>query len=424
MPYLIYNSLLYIGAFILSPLITWRLATTKKHRAGFSQKLGFYPPRNREKTIWIHAVSVGEVVTAEKLARALSVKAPNFKIVITVTTPTGHEVATKKLSDIADILYFPYDFSISAKKAVQAINPAIFITIDTEIWPNVMRACKKAGACVVLANGRISDRSYPRYKSLSWFFKAVLLNVDAFLMQGETDAKRIVETGADPLRVKVTGSLKFDSTPPGTPADKETLKRLLGIGPNEKIFLLGSVHEGEETAIRGAIKAQTAFGELKIVIAPRRIENLGWIEKTLEGTGLTATRKSQMPKIPEAKEKSVLIIDTFGELSKLYSVADLVFVGGSLINHGGQNPLEPAGYGVAPMFGPSMSNFRDVAETLLGCGGAWRVENETEIENLALSLLNDPQKRKKAGASAKSAVDKNRGTTDRTAEEIVKVMNG
>ncbi len=424
MPYLIYNFLLYTGALILSPFIVWRLATTKKHRAGFFQKLGFYPSRNIEKSIWIHAVSVGEVMAAEKLARKLAVKTPNFKIVITVTTPTGHEVATKKLSDIADILYFPYDFSISAKKAVQAINPATFITIDTEIWPNTMRACKRAKACVVLANGRISDRSYPRYKSLSWFFEAVLLNVDAFLMQGATDAKRIVEIGANPLRVKVTGSLKFDSTPVEAQANKEILKSSIGVGPNDKIFLLGSLHEGEEAAIRGAIKAREAFEGLKIVIAPRRIENIEWIEKALEGSDLTVTRKSCLPKVPQAEERSVLIIDTFGELSKLYSIADLVFVGGSLINHGGQNPLEPAGYGVAPMFGPSMSNFRDVAETLLNCGGAWRVTSEPEVADLAISLLNDPEKREKAGLSAKSAVDKNRGTTDITAEEILKVMNG
>jgi len=422
MAYFIYNLFLYISLLILAPIAAWRLLTRPEKMAGLWQKLGFGLPAMREKTIWIHAVSVGEVMAAEPLVEELA-KRSNRPIVISVTTVTGREVAEKRLAQKAKIVYFPYDFRFAVKRAVRAFKPAAFVTIDTEIWPNVIAECKRFGAAVILANGRISDRSHPKYMKLRWLMKEVLANVSLCLMQGEEDARRIVELGATKEKAIVAGNLKFDK--PHEAVDerrREELRRSIGIAPDERVMFLGSVHAGEEAAIAAYLKAAKSVKGLRLVIAPRRIEDIGWIEQALSGSGYSAMRKTTMTGEAARWDKIVPVIDTFGELSKLYAVADVVFVGGSLIPHGGQNPLEPAAHGVPVIFGHNMTNFRDAAKILKDAKAAWITSSTGEISNKVCELFGDETARKSAGEAAKKAVERNRGAASRSAELIARYL--
>ncbi|MGK7345691.1 MAG: 3-deoxy-D-manno-octulosonic acid transferase [Candidatus Nitrospinota bacterium M3_3B_026] len=411
------------GYALASPYIAWRLLTRPEYRENFRQRLGLGLPRYERRTIWIHAVSVGEAAAAEPVARHIKARAPQVNIVLTVTTPSGRGVAEKKLSAIADIHYFPYDLPGAARRAARAFNPGLFFMIDTEIWPGVIAAVREHGGAVAIVNGRISDRSYPRYRRMRWFFRDVLSNVDLFLMRTRADADRIIDIGADPGRVEVGGDLKFDGMAEET-ADRAALRKSLGLGEDEKVVLLGSVHEGEEAAIAAAVEAIERAGAGRLVIAPRRIEDIGWIEHALQGSGLRAVRKTSMPPAPEPDGAAVPVIDTFGELKKLYAAADVVFVGGSLIDHGGQNPLEPAAAGVAPVFGPSMSNFRGAASALLEAGGAFQAASGAKLSERLADLLKDGDKRRRAGEAAREVVERNRGVAAKAAERLIALYRG
>ncbi|VAX16714.1 3-deoxy-D-manno-octulosonic acid transferase [hydrothermal vent metagenome] len=424
MAYLIYNLVLTIGVIVLSPVIAWRMITRKSARAGVWQKLGAYPKKPcAGRTIWIHAVSVGETLAVERLIRELARRGRGSELVLSVTTATGHAVAMEKLSDVASILYFPYDFIFSAQRAVRAINPALFVAVETEIWPNVFRVVKESGGRVALVNGRISDRSYPRYLRLKSLFRPVLQYVDMFLMQGDVDAERVIEMGAEPEKVEKTGTLKYDNVVKGaTRAERENMRKSLGIGLDEKVIFLGNIHEGEEAAIRGAMRAGEKGGRCRIVVAPRRIENIEWIENAARACGLKPVRKTTLRKNGVLPENAIPVIDTFGDLAMLYAIADVAFVGGSLIGHGGQNPLEPAAHAIAPLFGTFMSNFRDVSKELLNEGGAFEVAGEDDICELICDLLASGDKRLEAGRRALDVIERNRGVTIRVADRLLSAL--
>ena len=416
----IYNAALALAAPAIIPYMAVRSLVKPAYRAGLLQKLGFNMPERGAPCVWIHAVSVGEVMAAEPLVRAIRAKAPAIPITVTVTTPTGMDVALKRFSGVARVLYFPLDFLWAAKSAVTAINPSVYVTIDTEIWPNVMSLCAQAGAKVVMANGRVSDKSYPRYEKLKWLFEPVLKKADLLLMQDTQDARRITALGADPARVAVAGNLKFDGlTAPLSANERASMRASIGIGADEKVILLGSLHAGEEAAIRASIGAIGDFGPTRLVIAPRRIEDITWIQNALEGSGLTAVRKSGMGSHPQVDPSIVPVVDTFGELSRLYAVADMAFVGGSLIRHGGQNPLEPAAHGTPVVSGPDMRNFRDVSATLLKAGACVTVRSERELADIFIKLLANKDARDKMGAAGLDVVSRNRGVADRMAERIL-----
>ena len=416
----IYNAALTLSAPAIIPYMALRSVFKPAYRDGLAQKLGFNMPERGANCVWIHVVSVGEVMAAEPLVRAIRAKAPALAVTVTVTTPTGMEVARKRLSGVARLLYFPFDFPWAARRAVTAINPSVYVMIDTEIWPNVMSLCAQAGARVVLANGRISDRSYPRYQKMKWLFGPVLKNADLLLMQDAQDAQRITGLGADPARVAVAGNLKFDGLPGPLPAnERASLRASIGIGTDEKVVLLGSVHAGEEAAIRAFVRARGQTGPARLIIAPRRIEDITWIEKALKGSGLTAVRKSGMATPPLVDPSVVTVVDTFGELSRLYAVADVAFVGGSLIRRGGQNPLEPAAHGSPVVFGPDMRNFRDVSATLLKAGAAVMADSERELVEIFTQLLTDEDARDKMGSAGLDVINRNRGVADAMAERIL-----
>ncbi|MBI4667238.1 MAG: 3-deoxy-D-manno-octulosonic acid transferase [Nitrospinae bacterium] len=420
--YTIYNIGLLASLPLAAPYIGWRLLTRPEYRQDFFQRLGFRTPVSGKRCIWIHAVSVGETLAAEPLIRLLSEKAPHIPITLTVSTPTGRKVAEEKLASMARILWFPYDFPGSARRAVSAINPSALVMIDTEIWPNVIKEVKAHGGKVALVNGRISDRSYPRYKKARWLLKSALARMDLFLMQGEEDARRLKDLGAGDAKVSVAGNLKFDK--PHQPLDgrgRDELKMSLGLNRMEKVIFLGSIHQGEEAAIRAAFSAAERAGGARVVIAPRRVDDLGWIERSIPAEYRLA-RRSQGKPAESPGVINVPVIDTFGELSRLYAVADVAFVGGSFISRGGQNPLEPAAHGVPVVFGPNMGNFRDAAAILLNSGGAHVAATEDEIIAKFVNLLADEAARAEAGRNAQKAVEANRGAVGKAVDAILELV--
>jgi len=424
MIYFLYGAILYPALLLTSPYLAWKLMTRPKHRAGFWQKMGYFLPRQTRRTIWIHAVSVGETLAAVELARELGEATKDYRIVFSTTTPTGQDIARKKLTPMANVVYFPYPLPGAARRAVRALNPAAVALVDSDLWPNMIGACVKHGAKVAVVNGRISDRSFPRYRRFYWLFRHVLADVSLFLMQSELDGERIIEMGADPARVDAIGALKYDQrTEPVSDEQKIALRRSIGAGADEKIVLLGSVHPGEEAAIRAALGAAKQIDGLRVVIAPRHFDDIGWIEKTLENFGARAVRKSKMNPAEPNGGAAVPVIDTFGELARLYAIADVAYVGGSMIRRGGQNPLEPAAHGAPCLFGPDMSNFREIARALREAGGAWTVESEEEMTARLVTLLGGDAARERAGQAARSAVEKSRGVTKKTAARILAMID-
>ncbi|MDH5637895.1 MAG: 3-deoxy-D-manno-octulosonic acid transferase, partial [Nitrospinota bacterium] len=415
---IIYNTALYLGLPALASAYAWKMTRKPAYRSGFFQKLGYTLPRQSKKTIWIHAVSVGETMAAARLARRLCREQTEYRVMFSTTTPTGQQVALEQLAPEANVFYFPFDLPGAAARAVEAVNPAVLALVDTEFWPNVIHACASRGAAVALVNGRISDRSHPRYLKAKRFIKPVLEEVALFMAQSPRDAERFLEIGAPPERVVAGGNLKFDQdTAPVSQEEKDAIRRSLGVAPDELVVLLGSVHRGEEAAIEAA--ADILRPGRRMVIAPRRIDDMQWIEKTLAPYGMTISRRSTNPAMPPGDHTQIPVIDTFGELNKIYAMADAVFVGGSLINHGGQNPLEPAGRGVPTIFGPDMSNFQEASQTLVEAQGAWIAATKDEIAQRLEALLTDRLLREKAGAAARSVVEINMGATDRALERIM-----
>ncbi|MDH5510416.1 MAG: 3-deoxy-D-manno-octulosonic acid transferase [Nitrospinota bacterium] len=420
---IIYNCALYLGLPALASAYAWKMTSKPAYRAGFFQKLGFMLPRQNNKTIWIHAVSVGETMAAARLARRLCREQTEYRVMFSTTTPTGQRVALQQLAPEASVFYFPFDLPGAAARAVKAVNPAVLALVDTEFWPNVIHACASRGAAVALINGRISDRSYPRYLKAKRFIKPTLDEVALFMAQGPRDAERFLEIGAPPERVVAGGNLKYDQdTAPASQEETKAIRRSLGIAPDELVVLLGSVHQGEEAAIEAA--ADVMRPGRRMVIAPRRIDDLAWIENTLAPSGMSIARRSANPYMTLGDHAIIPVIDTFGELNRLYAMADAVFVGGSLISHGGQNPLEPAGRGVPSIFGPDMSNFQEASQNLVEAQGAWIAATRDEIAQRLEALLTDKNLREKAGSAARSVVEINMGATDRVMERIMNLARG
>ncbi len=403
------------------PALAWRLLTRPLYRKNVGQKFGFGLPHMPDGTVWIHAVSVGEAVTAIPLVKAFA--EAGRPVVMTLSTPTGRAVAEEKAPAGVAVAYFPLDVTFAVDRAIAAFRPTLFVTIDTELWPNLLWRLDEAGVATAVVNGRISDRSYPRYMRLRPFFKRVLSSVDLCLMQSRMDADRMIKIGADPASVEVAGNLKFETgLTPCDENERATLKRSLGLG-DEPVLFLASMHAGEEMALRAALSV-AASHKARIVIAPRRIEKIDWIETALAGSGYAAARKSAFGESPPADRNVVPIIDTFGELGRLLGVADVVVVGGSFIPHGGQNPLEAAAHGKPILYGPSMENFRETVAALDRAGAGESVPDEAALTARLTRLLSDADLRRRRGDAARSVIEAHRGITQRVVARLTERIDG
>jgi 3-deoxy-D-manno-octulosonic-acid transferase len=374
------------------------------------------PPRG-----WVHAVSVGETLAAEPLIRALRRTWADLPLVVTTVTETGARVARDRLRGVAEHRFFPFDIPWCVGRALDVIEPAFLVCMETELWPNTLRAMGTRGAPVVIANGRISDRSLGRYAAVRPLLRPVLHDVRVFAMQSEEDARRIVRLGAPAGRVFVTGNLKHEAGA-GDPGAAPSWRARLGLGPDRPVWVAGSTHAGEEDAVLRAHRAARArWPDLALVLAPRHPERAGEVLRLVGRHGLDAVRRTQCPEAGQASgggAPAVIVLDTVGELAALYALADVAFVGGSLVPVGGHNPLEPARMGKPVLLGPHTDNFRDAAGLLLDAGAARRVADGAALAAELVGLLADPPARAALGEAARDAAGSRGGAVTATLDLI------
>lgn len=360
------------------------------------------------ETIWIHAVSVGEVIAAVPLVRGLRERIPDLRIVLTTITDTGQKVARERFGESLQIVYMPFDLPGPLNHFLDTVQPKRFLIMETELWPNAIRICHTRGIPVALVNGRISERSYRGYSKMRFFMKAVFGRMNALCMQNEAYAERLRNLGARSGTVHATGNIKFDLVIPE--------KHLAWTGTLQNPTLIaGSTHNPEEALILDAYQAVVKkFPALNLVLAPRHPERFGEVEMLLKKTGLPYQKRSQMTpaKDPAASAGQIILLDVIGELSAAYAAADIAVMGGSFIPHGGQNPLEPAYWGKAILCGPHMFNFPFLDE--FAEAGAIRRTTQESLADDIIALLSDPAKQASMGAAAKAFLADNSGATTRT----------
>ncbi|MCX7913497.1 MAG: 3-deoxy-D-manno-octulosonic acid transferase [Thermodesulfovibrionales bacterium] len=383
------------------------------------EKLGFFtnPSKDRYKSsIWIHAVSVGEVISTSNLVTQLKKLNPESQIVLSTVTDTGFKIAQERLSRFAKIIYAPFDIPFFIKKTLNYLNPSLLIIVETEIWPNLINEAKKKGIPILLINGRISEKSYKGYKNLKFFMKKILDNFDEFCMQNNLYAERIESLGANSLKVTVTGNIKFDISPSGEPPFWTKLIRGL-------VIVAGSTHDPEEKIILEAYKKLiTDFPKLILILAPRHPNRFQEVETLVRGMSLKYIRRSDIGRDnPPLTAPLVIILDVIGELATTYSICDIAIIGGSFISHGGHNPLEPAYWKRAIICGHSMENFPFIEEFYKN--NAAIKSDEINLYYDIHKLLNSEEKRSTMGMNAFKIYQKNIGATEKTLNIIKKYFS-
>ena len=427
--YAVYSVLIVLFFAAMSPYLLYQAVRYRKYVASLGQRLGYLPVSfniDADESIWIHAVSVGEVLTARALLPELRERYPRLRIFLSTTTRTGQQIARNNLQYVDEVFYFPFDLRFIVRRTLRLVRPRLFIVMETEIWPNLLRACHEAGVKTVLVNGRISSRSYPRYRVARPFFRRVLSHVDRFCMQSAESARRIIDIGADPSRVSVTGSLKFDSLeiPGSPPADRgrNRVLRYFRVAPDRPVVMAASTHKGEEAPVLEAFqRIRATRSNALLIIAPRKPERFDEVERMARRAGWNVARRSEL-RVDAEPRNDVVVLDRIGELAQLYQIGTVVFVGGSLVDAGGHNILEPAVFGKPIVFGPHMQNFAEIAEGFLDQGAAMQVRSGRELESTLLALLGDPVRRASLGAAARALVEANRGARSKSLAAIAQLL--
>jgi 3-deoxy-D-manno-octulosonic-acid transferase len=386
--------------------------------------------------IWIHAVSVGEVLAALPLAKQLKQQFPGKPLIVSTTTATGQRLARERFDFADGFLYFPFDWTWVVRRVLRAVSPSCIVILETEIWPNFLREANREGVLVIFVNGRISDRSMRRYKrflsslgfALKGFFRKVLSDPTLFLMQSEKDSARVLELGAPPDRVIITGNLKYDSPLPSESEFGRWLGNTIEKHARRPLIVAGSVTAGEEPLVLSAFALlQTRSPNAFMVLAPRKPDRFDAAAKYIEESNREYVRRSQISLASQdgsalTNSASVLLLDSIGELAGLYRIADAVFVGGSLVPAGGHNILEPAGFGKPPVFGNSMENFAEVARAVIARDAGLKVYSAEELGAAWIALTRSPEKSRIMGEAARALVEENRGATDRAVAHIKTIL--
>lgn len=406
---------------VTSPVFLYKMVRSGKYREGWLEKFwGKAPVRIGDRPcLWFHAVSVGEVLLLRPLVREMSRRRPGWDVVISTTTSTGLAVARRTFPDLVTF-YAPLDFSWATCRAVEKIRPTVLALVELELWPNLIRAAKKSGAKVAIINARLSARSYRGYRRLKGPLGPTLRRIDAVAAQDPEYARRFVELGIAGDRISVTGSVKFD----GLESDRNNsrtreLRRSLGLSPSDLVFVAGSTMEGEEEAALQAYRAaRRRHAGLRLVLVPRHAERFDEVAEWLARQGETVLRRSRTPDQTESKPSGaspIVLIDTLGELGAVWGLADVAFVGGSLLpGRGGQNMMEPAAYGASVIFGPHTANFRETVEQLLARNGARQVSGPEALTLGLLDDLNDPETAAARGEAGRKFVLAQNGASGRT----------
>lgn len=417
--YWAYSFFLFLSLLYYIPAYFFKLRIRKGESLYFKQRFGLRLPNisTAGPSIWIHAVSVGEVLSLQNLINKFKERNPDWTVYISVLTNSGFKIASEKLSGISGVFFIPFDFTLIIKRFFKTLKPDLFILAESEFWPNLLKVAKKNCTAVLLVNGRISERSFRRYSRMKIFIKKILAKIDFFLVQTEREKNVLIDLGILPYKISQVGNLKAGVQLPMLSTEKiAQLKDQLRIPERKKVILAGSTHRGEENLILQAFsEAKKEYPDEVLMIAPRHPERAGEIEKFCKDLSLSYIRKSR--NVFEAGWE-VLIIDTLGELAVLYSLCDLAFIGGSLVEWGGQNFLEPAFYSKPIFFGPYMNNFRDIAEIFVRSKAASIVKNKSELNQIF--LFRDKEFLIQMGKNAHSTLMSLQGATEKTLNLIEK----
>ena len=414
---LLYNVLLIVG----SPVILLILMSKARCRRGLAERLGFgrYREAVEGDVVWIHAVSLGEVVAAVPLVRRLHALYPEHRIIVTTVTETGREAVEQRLAGVAIHRYAPLDFPWVVAWVVAKLSPAVFLFVETELWPNLLEKLAKHGVPAILVNGRLSSSSFGRYRYVRPLVRRMLTGLAFCLMQSQRDADRVLALGAPADRVISTGNIKFDQPTPESGQDSVTRNRLVAEG--EALVVAGSTHPGEEEQVVECYRTLLKeFPSLVLLLAPRHIERAAHVETMIAGKGLLAVRRSEMRSAERSvRGPRVLILDTRGELASVYRHAVVAFVGGTLAPIGGHNLLEPAAWGKPVFFGSYTDHCLDVARLLLAAGGAKQVRDGAQLAEEMACVLRDPGRLQTMGEHAEEVLRQNRGALDRSLRFVI-----
>ena len=416
------------------PFWLYQMLRHGKYRRGFAQRLGSVPARlaipiPSEPIIWVHAVSVGEVLAVSGLIEQMRRRFPQHAIFVTTTTDTGQQLARNRFGE-ANVFYFPLDFAFAVRPYLRALRPELVVIAETEFWPNFLRLAHVSGARIAVVNARISDRSWPNYRRFRWLLKEELKNVDLFLAQTAEDGARLESVGAAPNRVQVTGNLKFDLNLPPAPPIVADLRASLAESAAGPVLVCGSTVDGEEPLLLKAFEnILVAHPRAVMILAPRHPERFDTVAALLTQMELPFQRRSlwingnsEIENTPNLAG-GVLLVDTIGELAALYALADVAFVGGSLVPHGGHNIIEPAQHGVAIVVGNHTENFRDIV-SLFQSRDAIRIVGMAELPLALMDLLAHPAERAALGQRAAETMRSQTGATQRTVEAIENLLAG
>jgi len=427
--YSLYSILVLVVAVIASPWFIYQALRYKKYVGSLGQRMGYLPlsfNMDGDESIWVHAVSVGEVLTARPLISDLKRRYPNLRMFLSTTTMAGQQLARRNVPDVDAVFYFPFDFAFVVRRTLDLVRPKLFIMMETEIWPNLLRECRARGIKTAIVNGRLSPRSFPRYRLIRPMMRRVLEHIDKFLVQSEESARRFIDLGADPGRVVVTGSLKFDSIEVSSTAlqarARDRVLRYFRVPTSRPVIVAGSTMKGEEIAVLRAFRrVRSTAPNTLLVLAPRNPERFGEAEQLARQEGWKVSRRSDLA-IDAEPRVDIVVLDTIGELATIYQIATVVFVGGSLVATGGHNVLEPAVFGKPIVFGPHMQNFLEIAEAFVSNGAGVQLAGEEQLEEAFLSLMSDPVRRARLGAAARALVEANRGANEKSVRVLAALL--
>lgn len=411
--YALYSLGLFLALIFYFPGYFIRMKIRKKQRVYLRERLGIRLPSAKPggPSLWIHAVSVGEVLSLRRLVSDLKAKHPSWTVYFSTLTNTGYEIAVKALPEVEEVFFVPLDFGWVVRRFFATLRPRLFVLAESEFWPHLLRQAGRTCRSVILVNGRMSQRSYEKYRGWKRLVRPVLGQIDYFLVQTEKDRDRLEAIGVPSQKVEVAGNLKAEvRLPEVTAEEKDRMRLALGLSPAKKVLIAGSTHRGEEALVLKAfVGARRSRPNLVMVIAPRHPERSPEVERAGVEAGLRVVRRTQSQ--PE-EPWDVLILDTIGELPRFYALADLAFVGGSLVPHGGQNFLEPAYYGKPVCYGKHMANFASLSEDFIASGAARVVAGVEELE--AIFAMRDEKRLEEMGRKAKALLRSLQGGTART----------
>jgi 3-deoxy-D-manno-octulosonic-acid transferase len=427
--YFLYSVLTLLVLVACTPYFLYQAIRHNKYVGSFRQRLGYLPVSfnlDGEDSIWVHAVSVGEVLAARPVLAELRKRYPHLRLFLSTTTLSGQQLARQSVPDVDGTFYLPLDWTFTVRRTLRVVRPRLFLMVETEIWPNLLRECRKRGIATMVINGRISPRSFGRYRLVAPWFRRVLADVSRFCVQGEEAARRLSALGVEPAKILITGSLKFDAlqSAPVPKRGPERVLRFFRVALNRPVLVAGSTLRGEEEPVIRAFNRlrSTPGGQgALLIIAARHPDRFAEVERLCRQEGLATVRRTELPIDAEPRADAV-VLDTIGELAQLYQVATAVFVGGSLVDQGGHNILEPAVFGKPIVFGPYMQNFAEIARAFLDNGAGLQVRSGRELETTLLELLDDPVRRASLGAAARALVEANRGAREKSLAAIAQLL--